>query len=98
LHPYQAVIHSNDGSTVAIPFDEMLFAVGHSFVEGTHHHKRALERLTNALFQTTSTKVYRRTATINIDGCRVSKNRDPLVCNTHYYFLRVSALKNGTVS
>lgn len=55
----------------------MLFAVGHSFVEGTHHHKRALERLTNALFQTTSTKVYRRTATINIDGCRVSKNRDP---------------------
>ena len=62
LHPYQAVINSNDGSKVSIKFDEMLFAVGHTVVKGTYFHKRELERLTNALFQTWSTEVYKRTA------------------------------------
>ena len=92
LNPYQAVVETKDNNTVIIKFDEMQFAVGHSFVEGTYFfHTRALERLTNPLFQEPSTDVYKRTAmatTINEHGCRVSKNRDPLVCNTHAPFLR----------
>ena len=58
----------------------MQFAVGHSFVEGTHFHTRAFERLTNPLFQESSTDVYKRTkmaTTIEQTGCWVSKNRDP---------------------
>ena len=65
MHPDQAIIQTKDGSNVTIKFDEMQFTAGHSFVEGTSFHK------TNALFQTSSTEVYKRTGTIERDGCRV---------------------------
>ena len=102
LNPYQAVVQTKGNSTVIIKFDEMQFAVGHSFVEGTHFHTRAFDRLTNPLFQESSTDVYKRTkmaTTIERTGCRVSKNRDPPSLQHSYtFFLRLSALKNGTVS
>ena len=47
LNPYQAVVETKGNTTVRIKFDEMQFAVGHSFVEGTHFHTRAFERLAN---------------------------------------------------
>ena len=80
LNPYQAVVETKGNNTVIIKFDEMQFAVGHSFVEGTYFHTRALERLTNPLFRKSSTDVYKRTkmaTTIEGGDCRVSKNRDP---------------------
>ena len=59
LNPYQAVVQTKGNNTVIIKFDEMQFVGGHSFVEGTHFHTRALERLTNPLFQESSTDVYK---------------------------------------
>ena len=89
LNPYQAVVETKGNTTVRIKFDEMQFAVGHSFVEGTCFHTRALERLTNPLFQESSTDVYKRTkmaTTIEGGGCRVSKNRDPPSLQHSYTF------------